>query len=1054
MKKILIYMFVLLLFSIQAGAQELQVSGKVTSSDGLALPGVTVLQKGTQRGVTTDATGEYAISLPAGAVLRFSFIGFKSQEIHVGQRTRVNVRMEEEVHEIDEVIVVAYGTAKKESFTGSIATIKEEKLALRQVSNVTSALSGQLPGVQVRSGNGQPGVTSAVRIRGIGSLSAGNAPLYVVDGVPYDGDISSINSADIESINVLKDAASNALYGARGANGVILITTKRAKTADALISVEARWGSNSRAVPNYRVLKDPGVYLEKVYEAMYNGFAASMTAANAHLAVLRDIATNNNGGVGYRVHSVPAGEDLFDASGKLNPNATLGYNDGQYTYLPDDWYKELFDSGNLRQEYNVSVSGLTDKLNYYLSLGYLDDSGIMAGSGFKRYSSRANVDYQAKEWLKVGSRVAYTRYDMQYPPDQTSSGSSGNLFFLANNIAPVYPLYARDDKGNIMTDKHGFTVYDFGDQSSTNFKRTFMSGSNPASLSKLDKREYAADVFSGRWFAAVEFMKGLTFTYNFGADIDNTRYSRLYNAYYGQYSKPGGVTYVGHSRTASINHQQLLSYTATFRDLHVLDVLLGHESYALELKGLQGSKEKLYDPGIVEIDNGILSPTASSSTNRYKTEGWFGRAQYEFDRSYIISVSYRRDASSRFHKSKRWGNFGSVGGAWVASREPFLAGQTWIDFLKVKASYGIQGNDDLLYPGGGKNYYPDRDQYSLSENNGDFALNLIYKGNKEITWETSHSINAGIDFSLWNGKLSGTLEYFSRLTDDMLYYRPVSLSGGYASIPSNIGKVSNSGLEVGLNSSLVTTEKVRLALFANATMLKNKIKALAPELQGELIDGANIFQTGKSIYQLYFPRYAGVDADGKALYHVEDKTTGTHGTTTEWPQATKRATGDLLPDLYGGFGFTLEAYGFDLSFSAAYQLGGKIFDSGYQGLMHAGSVASAGHNWHRDILGSWSPANATSSIPRVGANDTYASATSDRFLISSNYLDITNISLGYTLPASFLEQIVDLRVYCVADNVALFAKRRGLDPRQSYTAVNAARYTPIRTVSGGLSFKF
>ncbi|MDR1273419.1 MAG: SusC/RagA family TonB-linked outer membrane protein [Odoribacteraceae bacterium] len=1056
MKKKLIYMFLLLHFSMQAGAQELQVSGKVTSSDGISLPGVTVLQRGTRRGVTTDARGEYAISVPAGAELQFSYIGFKSQVINVGHRTRVNVRMEEEIREIDEVIVVAYGTAKKESFTGSIATIKDDKLASRQVSNVTSALSGQLPGVQVRSGNGQPGVTSTVRIRGIGSLSAGNAPLYVVDGVPYDGDISSINSADIESINVLKDAASNALYGARGANGVILITTKRAKTAEALVSVEARWGNNSRAVPNYRVLKDPGVYLEKVYEAMYNGFAASMTAPNARLAVLRDIATNSNGGVGYRVHALPAGEDLFDANGKLNPNATLGYSDGKYTYRPDDWYKELFDSGNLRQEYNVSVSGLTEKLNYYLSLGYLDDSGIMAGSGFKRYTSRANVDYQAKGWLKVGSRVAYTRYDMQYPPDQTSSGSSGNLFYLANNIAPVYPLYVRDDKGNIMTDNRGFTVYDFGDLSSTNFSRTFMSGSNPASLSKLDRRNYAADVFSGRWFAAVEFVKGLTFTYNFGADIDNTRYSRLYNAYYGQYSKVGGIVYVGHDRTSSINHQQLLAYTVAFDDLHSLDVLLGHESYALELKSLLAKKEKLYDPGVVEIDNGILTPSASSNANRYGTEGWFGRARYEFDRSYIVSLSYRRDASSRFHGANRWGNFGSVGGAWLASREPFLADRAWIDFLKVKASYGIQGNDDLLYQDGTKNYYPDRDQYTLSENNGDFALNLTYKGNRDITWETSRSFNAGVDFSLWNGRLSGTLEYFSRVTDDMLYYRPVSLSGGYASLPSNIGKVSNSGLEVGLNSTLVATGKARLSLFANATLLRNRIKSLAPELQGELIDGTNIFREGESIYQLYFARYAGVDADGKALYHVEDKATGNLSTTTDWPLATKRATGDLLPDLYGGFGFTLDAYGFDLSFSAAYQLGGKILDSGYQGLMHAGSASTAGQNWHEDILGSWSTTNATSRVPRVGANDTYANSTSDRFLISSNYLDITNISLGYTLPASFLEQldIVDLRVYGVADNIALFTRRRGLDPRQSYTSVNAARYSPIRAVSGGLSFKF
>ncbi|MDR1415572.1 MAG: SusC/RagA family TonB-linked outer membrane protein [Odoribacteraceae bacterium] len=1058
MKKILVCMLAFLHFALPSVAQETgetRVSGKVTGADGESLPGVAVLLVGSRRGAVTDGRGEFSLEVAGDAVLQFSFIGFKTLEVAVNGRQRVEVTLEEEVSRLDEVIVVAYGTAKRESFTGSIATIKEEKLASRQVSNVTGALSGQVAGVQVRAGNGQPGVTSTVRVRGVGSMSAGNAPLYVVDGVPYDGDISSISGADIESVNILKDAASNALYGARGANGVVLITTKRAKTRDAVVSVNARWGSNSRAVPNYAVLKDAGAYLEKVYEAMFNGFSDSQSAADAHLSVLRDIATNSNGGVGYQVHSVPAGEALFGSDGRLNPKATIGYSDGKYTYRPDDWYGELFDSKNLRQEYNVSISGSTEKLNYYLSLGLLDDTGIMSGSGFKRYSSRANVEYQAKSWLQVGSKIAYTRYDMQYPPNQTSSGNSTNLFYLANNIAPIYPLYARDSTGNIHRDARGFTVYDFGDQTSGNFKRTFMSGSNPASLSKLDKRAYGADVFSGRWFAVVELMKGLKFTYNFGADTDNTRYSRLYNAYYGQYSKVGGIAYVGHTRTASVNHQQLLGYSVAFGDAHAVEALLGHESYALEIKELVASKEKLYNPAIVEIDNGILNPSASSGTDKYKTEGWFGRVQYEYDHSYIVSLSYRRDASSRFRANHRWGDFGSVGGAWVVSREPFLAPAAWIDFLKAKASYGIQGNDDLLYQDGDKNYYPDRDQYALSESNGDFALTMTYKGNPDITWETSRSFNAGIDFSLWRGRLAGTLEYFSRLTDDMLYYRPVSPSGGYSVLPSNIGKVTNRGVELGLNSALAPAAWMKITLFANATLLGNKIKKLAPELGGTLIDGTEIFQEGKSMYRLYFPRYVGVAQDGRALYQVEDKDAPAVVTTTEWPLATKYATADLLPRLYGGFGFTVDAGGFDLSFSAAYQVGGKIYDSGYQALMHSGSARDAGHNWHRDILQSWSPARATNT-PRVGANDAYTNSNSDRFLVSSNYLDITNITLGYSIPSTLLQrlELAELRLYCAAENVLLLAKRKGLDPRQSYTSANAARYSPIRAISGGLSLKF
>ncbi|MDR2414692.1 MAG: SusC/RagA family TonB-linked outer membrane protein [Odoribacteraceae bacterium] len=1055
MKKKVLYMFMLILFVIPSRAQEQPVSGKVTATDGSALSGVTVLRKGTRQGVITDALGEYKITLPGDAVLQFSFVGFKPQEIPVAHRARVDVTMEEETRQIDEIIVVAYGTAKKESFTGSVATLKADDLSSRQLSNVTAALPGRLAGVQVRAGNGQPGVTSTVRVRGIGSMSAGNAPLYVVDGVPYDGDLSSINSADIETLTVLKDAASNALYGARGANGVILITTRKAKSREAVVTIDARWGTNTRAVPNYRVLKSPERYLEKVYEAMYNGFIASKTPEDARKAALNGMSTNSDGGIGYRVHTLPAGEELIGTDGKMNPKATRGYNDGKYTYLPDDWFNELFNKGNARQEYNVSVSGLNDNLNYYLSLGYLDDTGLMPGSGFARYTSRVNADYRAKSWLRLGSKISYTRYDMQYPFGQTSGGSSVNLFYLANNIAPVYPLYVRDNAGKIIKDSRGITLYDFGDKTTGNFKRTFMSGSNPASLARLDKRGYETDVFSGRWYAAIEFVEGLKFTYNFGTDIDNTRYTRLYNAYRGQYSRVGGIVYVGHDRSTSINHQQLLSYVATTGD-HSIDLLFGHESYSLQANALLASREKLYAPEVVEINNAIFSPSASSSTNRYKTEGWFARGQYEYDRAYVFSLSSRRDASSRFDKSHRWGNFGSVGAAWLLSRATFLADQSWVDHLKIKASYGIQGNDDLLYRDGTRNYYPDRDQYALAENNGDFALSLVYKGNKEITWETSHSFNIGADFALWNGRLSGTLEYFSRLTRDMLYYRPVSLSGGYAALPSNIGKISNRGVELSLESRLHVARNARLSLHANATALGNKIKALAPELEGTLVDGTTIFQEGESMYRLYFPRYEGVNDEGIALYHREDKTgSATTTTTTSYPLATKYPTGDLLPDLYGGFGFTLEVAGFDLSCSAAYQLGGQIFDSGYQALMHSGSPSSAGHNWHEDILKSWSGTNKSTRVPRVGANDNYTNSTSTRFLVSSNYLDVTNVSVGYTLPPSlFNERLTAFRAYCTVDNLLLISARRGLDPRQSYTSANAARYAPARAVSAGITLKF
>lgn len=1013
---------------------------------------------------------EVYILYSSAKTLRVSFVGMQTQEVAIKPNVRVVMKSDSEM--LDEVMVVAYGTAKKSAFTGSASVIDNEKIEKRQVSNITNALSGTVAGVQVMTSasGGQPGATAKIRVRGTGSMAAGNTPLYVVDGVPYDGDLSSINTADIESTTVLKDAASNALYGARGANGVVLITTKKGSVGKATINVDAKWGSNSRAIPNYDVLENPGTYMEKAYEAIYNGILGTKdypTPEAAHAGANALLSTNKSGGVGYQIYTVPQGETLIGADGRLNPNATLGYSDGTYYYRPDNWYDELFNSGNLRQEYNVNISGATEKLNYYMSAGYLDDSGIIAGSGFTRYTARAKADYQAKKWLKVGANMSYTNYDMESPASQDSyaGSSSANLFYVANYIAPIYPMYARNADQSIMVDSNGFTVYDFGDGTSGtgSFKRTWMSGSNPAAMVSLDKRQYLADVFSGRWYATINIWDGLKFTYNVGVDVDNTRYTRLYNAYYGQYSKVGGIVYAGANRTMSINQQELLSYTKQFGD-HSIDILVGHENYDYQYKYLNGSKEKLFNPETEEIDNAIKNPAISSYTDNYATEGWLARAQYDYNGKYIVSASYRRDASSRFAKDNRWGNFGSVGAAWVLSKEDFLASQKWIDFLKFKMSYGIQGNDDLLYNDvyGTKNYYPYQDQYEVSNNNDDFAVSMTYKGNEDITWETSYSFNAGFDFNLFHNKLNGSIEYFSRKTTDMLYYMPVSPSNGYSVYPKNVGSIRNNGVEIDLNSDIISNKNIQWNIFANATFVKNKILELAPELNGELISGSTIYKEGKSMYQYYLRKYAGVNDEGLALYYMDvtDKDGNVIGqeTTTNWNLASKYETGDMLPTVYGGFGTTVAAYGFDFSISCAYQLGGRIYDSGYASLMHNGSASRAGQNWHKDILNSWSATNTNTNVPRVGSGtaDTYASSTSDRFLISSNYLDLTNITLGYTLPKSWLSKldIAALRIYFAADNVALLSKRKGLDPRQSSTSADATRYSPVRTLSGGIKLTF
>ena len=969
----------------------------------------------------------------------------QTQEVAIKPTMKVFMKVDSEM--LDEVIVVAYGTAKKSAFTGSASVVKADKLEKRQVSNITNALSGSVAGVQTTSSNGQPGTSATVRIRGIGSMASSSNPLYVVDGIPFDGDISSINSQDIETMTVLKDAAAAALYGARGANGVILVTTKKGKDGNARVSVDARWGSNSRQVGKYDVMESPATYMETLYKAHYNAAyyklgrtpEAAHTYANAQLFPA----------IGYQIYTLPQGEGLIGMDGKINPNAKLGYSDGQYYYTPDDWTDGTI-SSQMRQEYN---------LNYYFSAGYLEDNGVIENSGFNRISTRLNVDYQAKKWLKFGTSLGYTNSKSKYPGDQTATASSGNAFLLANNIAPVYPMYVRNADGSLAYDKNsGNKIYDYGDGSSTNSTRNFMSMSNPKGDLLYNKEEYLMDILNGKWFIELSPIEGLKLTGSLGAYIDNTRYNVLGNKYYGQSASYGGTAQQEHIRTSAFNQQYLATYKKSF-GMNNFDVLLGYESYDYRYEYSYATGQNLYKDYDFTVNNTIDNKRGGGARDEYSTRGIISRINYDFDEKYFASASYRRDASSRFHPDKRWGNFWSASVAWVISKEAFLENTEWIDMLKLKASFGQQGNDALLR-NGYANYYPYLDQYSMTGANGIFSDGtLYYKGNPDITWEKSNSFNIGTDFTLLNHKLEGTIEYFNRKTSDMLYNKPVANSNGYSSIPMNIGSMTNSGVEIELNYTPIDINNLKWNIFGNATFLKNKVNKLHPDLNGELISGSRIYREGESMYQLYLVKYAGVDpTTGQSLFWAKDDE-GNAYTTADYAVASncKEATGDLLPTVYGGFGTSLDFYGFDFSIQFSYQLGGKLWDYTYQDLMHGGSNSNAGYNWHKDIAKAWTAENPNTDVPRLCATENYdAGSSSDRWIVSSNYLSINNITLGYTLPKRIVRNlgIESLRVYGAADNVALFAARKGLDPRQGYVSSTTSTYGALRSISAGVKLTF
>lgn len=533
MKKKLTMLMAGMLLSGGAAFAQTQVKGVVVSDeDGQPVIGATVRVVGTNVGAVTDMNGNFNITCPQGKnTLNIAYVGM--EPIEVSARSNMRIVLKNNSENLDEIVVVAYGTSKKGTFTGSAGVMKADKLELRQVSEVSNALAGAVAGVQVQSNNGQPGSKATIRVRGVGSINAGKDPLYVIDGIPMpnDADLSSINPADIESMTVLKDAASTALYGARGANGIILITTKKARSGKAVVTVDAKWGSNSREISNYDVLRSPQEYLEYEYAAMYNGATSNLgySPEKAWRWVNKNITTNSNGGSGYQVYQVPEGEYLFGTDGKLNPNATLGYKDeatNRY-YTPDNWEKEMF-KPTLRQEYNATISGSNDVNNFYISAGFLDDGGLISGSGFKRTSLRLKDEYKVNDWMKVGANVAYTYAKSFYPDEQTAknSASSGNAFSLANWMAPIYPMYVRDANGDIIYN-NGRATYDYGTAADGTRDRSFMSISNPAGQLKYDKTEYLMDILNGNWFIELTPIDGLSLKAQWAMNVDNTKNNRL-----------------------------------------------------------------------------------------------------------------------------------------------------------------------------------------------------------------------------------------------------------------------------------------------------------------------------------------------------------------------------------------------------------------------------------------------------------------------------------------------------------------------------------------------
>ncbi|MDD2293827.1 MAG: TonB-dependent receptor [Bacteroidales bacterium] len=1035
MRKIKLFLcLVAVAVSSMAFAQNIAVKGSVADrSTGEPVAFASVQVKGTMIGTSTDANGQYTITAPSNGTLVFSFVGYKTAEVAINGRIVVNADLEFDTQQLEEVVFVAYGTVSKKDFTGSAVALESKKLENRPLTNVTNALEGISAGVQFTSASGQPGSSGGIRIRGFGSINASNSPLYVVDGVPYDA-ISNINSDDIENITILKDAASSALYGSRAANGVVLVTTKKGRSEKITFNVKVNQGVSVRGIQEYDRL-DAYQYVPMEWEGLRNSYlsasGSTYTRETANAAASANIMTQ----LGNNPFNVADGQ-VVGTDGKLNSSAKLLYTDDL------DWSKAIARTG-YKQEYSVNAGGATDKADYYMSLSYLNEEGYSIKSYMERANARLNINVTPKKWLKAGINLSGTMANSNIANDDSSTGYV-NPFFFSRTIGPIYPIYQHDESGNYLLDANGEKQYEW-----TNRGGSAHPGRHVIAETLWNDNLYKRNILNTRAYVDITFFKGLKLSVNGGYDFRNYLNSGYDNPRVGDGS-PAGRSRITNYRYDTFNFNQLLTYTNSINN-HNFDFLVGHESYKNDYKYVYGMKQGIVAEGNTELVNFTTINSLTSYTNQYRTEGYIARANYNYSHKYYLSASFRRDATSRFYKDARWGNFWSVGGSWRIDQEAFLAGTQWLSALKLRASYGSVGND------GTDSWYSWQSLYGILNNaNESGFIQSTQAGNTELKWEKNMSFDVALEFGVFNNRITGQFEFFHRISDNLLFQVPLPSSSGVLSQWQNIGTMYNRGIEVQLSGDIIRKKDFNWNMTLNLSHLKNEITKLPQE---EIISGTKKYMVGHSMYDFWLRDWAGVDSEtGNSLYYKdildEEGNVTSKETTDDYTKASYYYVGTSIPKVYGSLLNTLTYKGFDLSFLLTYQLGGLVYDSSYGSLM---SYSGYGSALHVDILNRWQNPGDITTVPRVDVGrNAYQNTGSSRWLTNASYLAIKNISLAYNLPKRWVEKIdlAGIRIYASGENIHSFTARKGMDPQYSFAGTQSNVYSPARIYTFGLNVQF
>jgi TonB-linked SusC/RagA family outer membrane protein len=1064
MKKVLLLMMGVLMLCTHLLAQNRTLTGTVLDSKGTPLGNVSVSVKGSSLGTVTDAEGKFSLSVPANArTLVFSSVGYAPTELSIGNNTSFSVDLKSEDQNLSEVVVVAYGTAKKEAITGSVGQIKAAAIETRPINNVTNAIEGAIPGVVTSSANGQPGSGNTIRVRGFGSVNASLDPLFVVDGVPYLGGTSNLNPDDVESITVLKDAASSALYGSRAANGVVIITTKKGQKGRNNISVRVMQGVAQRGLPEYDRL-NAFQYYPALWEAYRNSLVYPTTGTGISMDSANRVASGLTSRSGikdllsYNPFNVAA-NTIVGTNGQLNPAAQLLYADDL------DWTKDLLRNGS-RKDYSINFSGGADKSDYFLSLGYVNEDGYTLKTDFERYSARLNVNVQPLKWLKTGLNIS-GNYSISNTARDDGSTNFVNPFFFSRNVGPIYPVFAHNmTTGQYVLDAAGNKIWDLGNFGSSpigtqngipNRTSGGFAGRHALAETSLNDQLFKRTVVSARSATDITFLKNFKFTNNVSVDFQNQADNSFDNPVVGD-GAPAGRSRRQASSVLGFVANQLLNYGKGFGE-HRIDVLVGHESFNRVETDVNGFKQGQSLSGNTELGNFTTINSLTSSLDKNTIESFLSRINYNYQNKYFLSGSLRRDGNSRFAEESRWGTFWSVGASWNINKEDFMGGIKWLDLLKIRSSYGAVGNAE------GIGFYAYQGLYVFANNANEPGIVQSQTAflNRELTWENNKQFDLGLDFSMFKSRLNGSIEYYHRSTEDLLFAVPQPLSSGALSVNQNTATMYNKGFELQLSGDVVRTKNFIWNTGVNLSTVESKITKM-PELSKEIISGTKKLAEGHSQYDYWLRTFYGVDpTDGAALYLaantapattrrlITNKSGGVDTVTTLASNGKFEYQGSAIPDLYGSFSQSFTFKQLTLNALFTFQKGGKTYDANYQALMSSGTYGGA---LHTDILKRWQKAGDITDVPRLDAGRTTDfNATSSRWLVDASYINIRSLSLAYALPKSISSRlkVANSQFFVSAENVAFFSKRKGLNNQQAFSGVTSNAYPPARVLTTGIT---